>query len=305
MRNAFASEITDIARYNRRVILLSGDIGNRLFDSFKSYNNDQFFNCGIAEANMMGLASGMAHCGLRPVVYTIAPFLTARCYEQIKIDVCYHNVPVIIVGVGGGLSYSELGATHHSCDDIALMRLLPNMTVICPADVYEVRSALREALRQNGPVYIRLGKRGEPLVHDQSPNFILGKGIIVRRGNDVCLLGTGNILPSVVEASLKLNECGISAQVVSLHTIKPLDTDLLADVFSRFRVVAFIEEHGLLGGGSSSIAEWLVDLPPQKGKFVRIGVADKFFYEAGRQNYARAYFGLTAEKIAEKVMKEI
>src|SRR2546430_5284860 len=164
MRNAFATEITSLASEDERLVLLSGDIGNKLFDGYKEKFPERFFNCGVAEANMMGMAAGMALSGMRPITYTITPFTTTRCFEQIRVDVCYHNVPVIIVGVGGGLSYASLGATHHSCEDIALLRMLPNMTVICPGDAIEVRGALRAALRHDGPVYIRLGKKGEPIV---------------------------------------------------------------------------------------------------------------------------------------------
>src|SRR5262245_37500104 len=162
MRNAFAAEVTALAGQDERVVLLMGDIGNRLFNDFRDRHPERFFNCGIAEANMTGMAAGMAACGLRPVTYTIAPFVTTRCLEQVRVDVCYHRLPVTIVGVGAGLSYASLGATHQACEDIAFLRALPGMTVVCPADPLEVRLALRAALRHPGPVYLRLGKKGEP-----------------------------------------------------------------------------------------------------------------------------------------------
>src|SRR5262249_37748072 len=155
MRSAFADEVTKIAIEDERVVLLSGDIGNNLFDRFKVANNGRFFNCGVAEANMIGVAAGLALNGLRPIVYTITPFTTTRCLEQIRDDVCYHAVPVIIVGTGAGLSYAELGPTHHSCEDIAILRSLPGMTVLCPCDSVEVRLMLRESLKQDGPIYMR------------------------------------------------------------------------------------------------------------------------------------------------------
>ncbi|SVC89499.1 uncharacterized protein METZ01_LOCUS342353, partial [marine metagenome] len=139
-----------------RIVLLSGDIGNKLFDKFKEQSGKNFYNCGVAEANMMGVAAGMALSGLRPIIYTITPFTTTRCYEQIRVDACYHNVPVIIVGTGSGFTYAELGPTHHSCEDLAIMRVLPNMTVLAPADEVELRQCLRAALKQKGPVYIRI-----------------------------------------------------------------------------------------------------------------------------------------------------
>lgn len=160
MRNTFASEITELARHDEKVVLVSGDIGNKLFDGFKKVAGARFINCGAAEANMIGMAAGMAQCGLRPVVYTINSFLATRCYEQIRVDLCYHKLPVILVGVGAGLSYASLGATHHSLEDLAILRVLPHMKLVCPGDPVEVRLALRAALREDGPVYVRLGKKG-------------------------------------------------------------------------------------------------------------------------------------------------
>ena len=303
MRNAFAAEITALAGEDERIVLLSGDIGNRLFDEYKARFPQRFYNCGVAEANMISMAAGMALCGLRPVAYTIAPFVTTRCLEQIRVDVCYHGVPVIIVGVGAGLSYAPLGATHHTCEDIALLRVLPNMTVVCPGDAWEVRLALQAALGHGGPVYIRLGKKGEPVVHEQPPDFVIGRGIVVRAGYDVCLLSTGNMLPVVVEAAEELCGRGISAQVVSFHTVKPLDEALLFEVFSRFAAVVTVEEHSRLGGLGGSVAEWLADRPFQKARLLRIGTADAFLHDAGNQAHARRRCGLTPEGIAEKTLQ--
>jgi transketolase len=245
----------------------------------------------------------MAMCGLRPVAYTITPFITTRCLEQIRVDVCYHHVPVIIVGTGSGLSYASLGATHHSCEDIAFLRALPHMTVVCPGDPVEVKLALRAALAYDDPVYLRLGKKGEPLVHKQPVDFVIGKGIVVRPGKDVCLLSTGNTLALAVRTAEELDSKGVSPQVVSLHTVKPLDEALLTDAFARFQVVTTIEEHSRLGGLGGSIAEWLADRPPQRARLLRIGTADAFLHEAGNQQHARSYFGLTPERIADKTFQ--
>ena len=303
MRNEFAAELSAIAAEDERVVLLSGDIGNRLFDKYKASFPDRFYNCGVAEANMMSVAAGMAMSGLRPITYTITPFTTTRCLEQIRVDVCYHKAPVIIVGVGAGLSYAGNGATHHSCEDIALLRMLPNMTVICPGDAWEVRAAMRACLQQDGPAYIRMGKKGEPLVHEGMPDFAIGKAIVMRRGSDVCLLSTGNMLPNVLQAAEELSKQGVSAQVVSFHTVKPLDRELLAQVFSQFCLVATVEEHSIIGGLGGAVAEWLSDRAPQKARLLRIGVADKFLHEAGEQEYAREYFGLTPRAIADKTFQ--
>lgn len=174
MRNAFAEEMTKLAQQDARVVLLSGDIGNKLFDKFKQVDETRFYNCGVAEANMMGVAAGMALSGLRPVVYTITPFTTTRCFEQIRVDACYHKAPVIIVGTGSGLSYAELGPTHHSLEDMAILRTLPGMRVIAPCDTSELRCALHAALKEDGPVYIRIGKKGEPAIHQNLAAFKIG-----------------------------------------------------------------------------------------------------------------------------------
>ena len=305
MRNAFAAELTALAAAGEPVVLLSGDIGNRMFDDYKARFPAQFYNCGVAEANMMGVAAGMAFCGLRPITYTIAPFTTTRCLEQIRVDVCYHNLPVIIAGVGAGLSYAANGPTHQSCEDIALLRALPNMTVVCPGDPVEVRLAMRAALRQDGPVYLRLGKKGEPIVHAEPPEFALGKAIVVRPGRDACLLATGNLLPMALEAAQVLEGAGVSAEVVSFHTVKPLDEALLAEAFGRFRLVATVEEHSILGGLGGSVAEWLADQEAPRGRLLRIGTGDVFLHEAGGQEYLRRRHGLTPEGIAERVRKRL
>jgi len=308
MRNAFAEEVTSLAADDKRIVMLPADIGNRLFDKYKEKFPDRFYNCGVAEADTIGIAAGMALCGLRPIAYTINSFITTRCFEQIRVDVCFNNLPVIIAGVGGGLSYSPLGVTHHSCEDIAIMRVLPNMTVICPGDAFEVRAAIRAALKHKGPIYIRLGKKGEPLVHKEIPDLKIGKGITIVDGKELCLLSTGNMLPTAVNVGEILKSQGISAKVISIHTVKPLDKALLSDIFAGFELVATIEEHSLLGGLGASITEWLDEQQMQKvqkAKLLRFGTRDEFLYKVGEQEYARKYFGLDAETISKKIYRAI
>ena len=302
MRNAFADEITTLGKADPRVVLLSGDIGNKLFDKFKQQAQGRFFNCGVAEANMMSVASGMALSGLRPVIYTITPFTTTRCFEQIRVDACYHEAPVIIVGTGAGLSYAELGPTHHSLEDLAILRTLPGMTVFAPCDEVELRLGLRAALEQDGPVYMRIGKKGEPIIHKTAPQFRFGKAITVRPGTDVCLIATGTIMSVALAAADALEPHGVRARVESFHTIKPLDEQRLADVFSTCRVVAVAEEHGKLGGLSGTIAEWRARQDGTRARMLAFGTDDVFMHEIGSQDYARRKFGLTAENIAEKVL---
>ena len=305
MRAAFADEIETLAAEDNRIVLLSGDIGNRMFDTFKEKSPDNFYNCGVAEANMTGMAAGMALCGLRPVTYTITAFNTARVLEQIRLDVCYQNLPVIIVGVGGGLSYASLNATHHALEDIAFLRVLPNMTVICPGDAWEVRAALRAALQINGPVYIRMAKKNEPLVHSSLPDFSIGKGLIVREGTDICFLNSGSLLPVAMEAADILLEKGVSVQVVSMHTVKPLDETLLHNVFSRFSHIFTLEEHSILGGFGGSVAEWLSDQDGLPARLSRIGTQDKFMVEAGEQEHAREFFRISKEQIVQRVLQKL
>ncbi len=300
MRNAFADEMTNLAKTDPRLVLLSGDIGNKLFDRFKEVDAARFYNCGVAEANMMGVASGMALCGLRPFVYTITPFTTTRCFEQIRVDVCYHHVPVVIVGTGSGLSYAELGPTHHSLEDMAILRTLPGMRVLAPCDVTELRLALRAVLEDDSPAYIRIGKKGEPAVHTETPPFRIGEAIVVRKGSDVALLCAGNMMSDTLVAADKLAEMGISAEVVSFHTVKPLDSNYLQDAASRFRLLATVEEHSRIGGFGSAVGEWCVANNKMVPK-ISFGTDDAFMHEVGSQQYARNKFGLTSGKIADRV----
>lgn len=301
MRNAFVQELEHLAESDDRIVLLMGDIGNRMFDRFRDKHPDRFYNCGVAEANMMSVAAGMALCGLRPVVYTIVPFVTTRCLEQIRVDVCYHEAPVTIVGVGGGLSYAGLGTTHHSCEDIALLRALPHMKVVCPGDAWEVRAALAQALAQNRPVYLRLGKKGEPVIHTRMPDLEIGRGLTLREGSEIAVLSTGNLLPAAVEAAGRLEAEGRSVRLVSFHTVKPLDEALLADCFARVRLVVTLEEHSLVGGLGAAVAEWLADRGISGAKLLRIGTPDAFLHRVASQADARRSLGLDAESIVKRI----
>ncbi len=301
MRNAFAAAITDLAAKDERIVLLSGDIGNRLFDSYRAQCPARFYNCGVAEQNMTGMAAGLALCGLRPFTYTITPFATTRVIEQIRVDVCYHNVPVVIVGTGSGLSYASLGPTHHSCEDVGILRCFPNLTVLCPADAMEVGPVIEAALALSGPVYIRLGKKGEPTIHESPPTIEVGHGLVMREGSDVCLLGMGTMTATALEAAKLLQKDGISTRVVSMHTVKPLDDALLCESFDRFTVVAVVEEHSVIGGLGSAVAEWLARRKPSRGVLEAIGTPDAFISEAGSQQWMREQCGITPNAVAERV----
>ncbi len=299
MRNAFAREITRLATEDPRVVLLSGDIGNKLFDDLKAAAPGRFMNCGVAEANMTGVAAGLATQGFRPFTYTITPFATVRCLEQIRVDICYQNLPVVVVGTGAGLSYMELGPTHHSCEDIGLLRLLPNMSVVCPCDPVEVGLALRAAMTQDGPVYIRLGKKGEPKLHASVPDFKIGKAITLKEGTACCILATGNMVASALEVGRALDAQGISTRVESMHTVKPLDLELLSSLKDRYGVVATMEEHSLLGGLGAAVAEWAADQPDRPFRLIRFGTEDRFLEVVGTQEYGRELSGLGIPRMVE------
>ena len=304
MRNAFAEQMALVAASDDRVVLLSGDIGNKLFDPLKAIGSDRIYNCGVAEANMTGVAAGLAMMGYRPFTYSITPFVTTRCLEQIRVDICYHNLPVTIVGTGAGLSYAELGPTHHSCEDIGMLRLLPNMTVLCPCDAIEAKAAVSAALQQNGPVYIRLGKKGEPIIHQTIPDFIIGRSITIRSGEDICLLSTGNMMSTGLDIADRLTLSGIHARVESFHTVKPRDEEVLTELFENYRMVITLEEHSLIGGFGSAVAEWVADHHYFKTKLIRFGTKDSFLSCVGSQSYARSQYGLDPAALTQIILQQ-
>ena len=238
MRNAFARVMTDLSQERSDVCSLSGDIGNRMFDRYKEVAPSRFINCGIAEANMMSMAAGMALSGLRPVVYTITPFTTTRCLEQIRTGVVYHEAPVVIVGTGSGLSYAELGATHHSLEDLAILRSIPNLQVCAPVDSLELRAQLRQAITEGHPTYIRIGKKGEPDLLTEHSSLGIGKANLLKKGEKVLLLGIGPIISEAIEARTMLELQGIQLAIASMGSVKLLDDSFLkqcvADGYSHW-----------------------------------------------------------------------
>ena len=303
MRDAFAREMTALAAQRTNVMLLSGDIGNRMFDGYKGVAPERFINCGIAEANMMSLAAGMALSGLRPVIYTITPFTTTRCLEQIRVGVAYHQAPVVIVGTGSGLSYAELGPTHHSLEDMAILRTLPGLNVVAPADSAELVAQLREALDSPCPTYMRIGKKGEPILHTDKERLGIGKAHLLRNGSDLLLIGVGPILGEALQAAEALAARGISVAVASMGGIKPLDERFLEEMTQRFHRWYSVEEHGVTGGLGSALLEWLADRGGPAIRLRRLGVPDSFLHELGNQAYARHRLGLNAEGLAKTILR--
>jgi transketolase len=250
-------------------------------------------NCGVAEANMMGVAAGMGLCGLRPIVYTITPFTTTRCLEQIRVDVAYHESPVIIIGTGSGLSYASLGPTHHSLEDFAILRAIPNLQILAPWDAPSLRSLLRQALAGHRPTYMRIGKKGERTLVPLEKVPTIGSGLKIRDGEDVCILAVGTIAHEALAAAEQLAQQGIQAEVILAHTIKPVPIQLFEDVTSRFKSIVTVEEHSRIGGFGESIMSYIA----ANGLIKRIqilGTGDQFLSTVGSQSYARQYFGIDA-----------
>ena len=298
MRAAFVRSLIDSARTDERIFLLVGDVGYSLVEPFAEEFPDRFVNIGVAEQNMTGIATGLAMCGKIVFVYSLANFPTLRCVEQIRNDVCYHNANVKIVASGGGLAYGALGITHHVTEDIGIMRTLPNMTIIAPADPVESALATRAITEWSGPCYLRLVKTGDPLLHKRTPDFQIGKAIVVRDGSDVTLIATGGILKNAIQAAEQLSKQGIQSRVLSMHTIKPLDVDAVLAAARETSAIITIEEHNIIGGLGSAVSEVLAERG-RRVAFRRIGINDTFCSQVGSQAYLQKVHSLSVESIAE------
>lgn len=301
MRRAFIKALTEEAACDPRIWLLTGDMGFSVFEDFAARYPDRFLNAGVAEANMTGVAAGLALSGLMPFMYSITPFVTMRCFEQLRIDVCYQNQNVRVIGGGGGLCYGSAGGTHHSLEDISLMRSLPNMTVVCPGDPHEVTAAVRYSLNHSGPMYIRLGRDGDPLVHRGNVTLQPGKAITLREGTDVSLIAAGNILGNALKAADELQEQGVSVRLISMPFIKPIDREAILSAARETRALFTIEEHSLIGGLGSAVAEVLAE-SGKSVRFHRLAIPDRFFKEVGSQEYLRELVGLSPGGISITVL---
>lgn len=305
MRQAFVDTIIELARRDEQILLLNGDLGFSVLEPFIQEFPDRSFNMGVAEANMIGTAAGLALDGYTVFVYSIIPFVTMRVFEQVRNDIALQNMNVKIVGVGSGFTYGQLGPTHHSIEDIAVMRALPNMTVVCPGDPAETQQATRSLVAMNGPAYLRIGKKGEPQVHEKKIPFKLGKGIVVRQGADGVLFATGNMLRTAADTAELLSQNGIKMSVVSIHTIKPLDEKLIVEMAQHTKNVFTLEEHTVLGGLGSAVAEVILEHNVHLEHFQRFGVQDVFTYVAGSQDYLRAQHKLLPSDITRAILKKL
>lgn len=305
MRETFIKALTEIARRDRDVILLTGDLGFGVLTQFAKELPDQYLNVGVAEQNMMGIATGLALEGKKVFAYSIGNFSTLRCLEQIRNDICYHNVSVKIVSVGGGFCYGPLGISHHATEDLAILRSLPYITVVAPGDTYETEKATFAAYEKEGPFYLRLGRGNEPLVHDTRPAFSLGVAIPLTEDREITLISTGGILANVMRAHEILKDQGIYTSVYSMHTVKPIDASLIVQLAQTARLIITVEEHTILGGLGGAVAEVLSGYEGFKPRLVRIGLQDQFSSEVGDQDYLRMIYGLSPESIAACVQASI
>ncbi len=301
MRTTFIKTLTEAAAKDPRVMLVVGDLGFGVVTDFARRFPKQFLNPGVAEQNMTGIAAGLAASGKIVFTYSIANFPTIRCLEQVRNDVCYHNANVVVVAVGGGYSYGALGMSHHATEDLAILRALPQMTVFAPGDPVEAACATRAAASGMGPVYLRLGRDKEPVVHRGPIDWSVGKALLVRPGRDATLISTGAMLAPTVAAAEKLAESRIDVRVLSMHTVKPLDAEAVLAAARETGRILTVEEHSVLGGLGGSVAEVLCESDIPNVRFRRIGLPSKFLKVVGDQDYLRQVQGLDVPSLCRRV----
>jgi transketolase len=300
MRTAFIDTLFDVASKDRRVMLLVGDLGFGVVDTFARELPHQFVNVGVAEQNLMGVAAGLAMSGKIVFAYSIANFPLLRCVEQLRNDVCYHQANVKVVAVGGGLAYGSLGMSHHATEDIAVARSLPNLVVVAPNDGVEAEAATRAVVAWDGPCYLRLGRAGEPRVSEVG-RFVLGRATPVREGRHLTLIVGAGMLGTVLKVADALASRGQQARVISVHTIKPLDEDAIVAAASDVPAVFTVEEHSRIGGLGSAVCEVLMERGIRPPVMKRIGLDDHFVSIGGTQEYLRAQGGLDVDGIIRTI----
>lgn len=302
MRETCLKSVYELAQKDERVFFIGSDLGVGVLKEFKQNIPSRFFMEGVSEANIIGMAAGLAMDGQVVYINTIATFLTRRCFEQIAVDLCMHNVNVRLIASGGGLVYAPLGPTHLAIEDIAILRALPNMTILSPADAVEMKRLVPATLDHSGPIYIRVAKGYDPVVTQDAGPFVIGKAVPIRTGEDALLLTTGVGLQVCLAASDRLAQQGIKAGVLHLPTVKPLDVEAILAAIERVPVAVSVEEHTLMGGLGSAIAEVLCesDLLADR-RFKRIGIPDVFPDKYGDQNGLMKRYGISADNVATQV----
>ncbi len=304
MRNAYLNTLYNLAAKDENVVSMVSDNGLIVYDDFRKSFPEQYFNFGISEGNMVTAAAGMASCGKIPFIYTIGAFLSYRSFEFIRLDVCLQNLNVKIVGIGAGVAYSTLGPTHHTTEDIAVLRALPNLTIFSPATPMEAKKIVEAAYKINGPVYIRLGTNNEPEIYDENYKFEIGKGVKLKEGKDITIISTGAITYTALKVANLLEKDDISARVINIHTIKPFDSGIIEKSARDTKMIITIEEHNIIGGLGSAVSEVIAE----KGlgiKLRRIGLKDKFAKGYGKPEEVRIMNGLGEKEIYNKILEFI
>jgi transketolase len=280
MRNAFSHALVNAAKSDQRVVLLTGDHGYSLFDEFRKVCPEQYINSGVAEQNMVGVAAGLAKAGFKPFVYGLSAFVPIRVLEQIKLDICYEQLPVILIGDGAGVVYSSLGSSHQSTEDIAALRAIPHIGILSPADSYEMTQCMALAIQSNQPVYIRMGKADLEPIHDSLPIFQLGELCQIKQGSgQICLIATG----SMVKTAMSVSEEFDNLEVWSAPCIKPINIEQVISIAQRHELIVVLEEHSVYGGLGSAIAEVTSEHFPVQ--VCRIGISDCFSKFCGSYQY--------------------
>ncbi len=304
-RDAYGEALIELGKENDKVVVLDADLSKSTkTHGFSKAFPERFFNVGIAEQNLMGMAAGLASAGKIPFASTFAMFATGRAFEIIRNSVCYPKLNVKICATHAGITVGEDGASHQSLEDISCMRSIPNMTVIVPADGVETKKAIHAISKYNGPVYVRLGRSAVPTLNDEaSYQFEIGKGVLLKDGKDLTIVATGIMVSKALEAAKRLEEKGIDARVINIHTIKPMDASLITQAAKETGAILTVEEHNIIGGLGSAVAETLVENYPVPMK--RIGTMDTFG-ESGKPDQLLEKYGLTTEAIvdaAEELVK--
>ena len=304
MRQACLNMVYELAKADERIFFIGSDLGVGVLDQFKEEMPGRFFMEGISEANVVGVAAGLALEGRIPYVNTIATFITRRCFEQLVNDLCLHNVPVRLIGNGGGLVYAPLGPTHEAIEDLAIMRAIPNMTVVAPADADEMRRFMPQTVDYPGPIYIRLAKGYDPIVSTDETPFQIGKAISMRDGSDALVVTTGITLKLALQAADSLTERGVGVKVLHVHTIKPLDAEAILDYAAEVPAIVTVEEHTVVGGLGSAVAEIIAEAGFDPGKrFRRIDIPDVFPDQYGSQDSLMERYDITAARVADTVLE--
>lgn len=301
MRDMFVRTLVELAKQDKNIELITGDLGFGVLKPYYEAVPDQFTNAGIAEQNMTTVAAGMALEGKTVFTYSIGNFPTLRCLEQIRNDCAYHNANVKIVCVGGGFVYGSLGMSHQATEDLAILRALPDVVVMAPADLVEAEECTRALAKYPGTAYLRLGRGGEKRIHDKIDNFQIGKAIKVHDGETVAIFSTGAIFEEVTAAYDELKEKGFKPAVYTFPTVKPIDKETIEKVSGEFDLVVTCEEHNIVGGFGSAVAEVMAEMKNKKAVLMRIGLNDEYSVRVGNQKYLRQQYGIDNEAIVRKI----